>query len=137
MTKEEAREFIKREDCKGIYGFDRAEPLKTEYVPVEDKGQLKISSMNDLWFLKKENLEDLVDGFYWVWGLPGPDYTAYKFSEYGKTWAFDPMEIETVARFNPECVMCPGRGTWFDKCYKKSPVECRFFGPNAEEGERG
>ena len=28
------------------------------------------------------------DKFFYVWGWPGPDYNTYRFSDYGKTWAF-------------------------------------------------
>lgn len=28
-----------------------------------------------------------------IWGWPGPDYNVYKFSDYGKTWAFDREEL--------------------------------------------
>lgn len=34
------------------------------------------------------------DSFYYVWHWPGPDVTIYKFSDYGKTWAFSLEDFE-------------------------------------------
>ena len=28
------------------------------------------------------------DGFYYIWGWPGPDMNFYLYNDYGKTWAF-------------------------------------------------
>lgn len=33
------------------------------------------------------------DGFFYVYGYPGPDYDFYKFTDYGKTWAFTEDEL--------------------------------------------
>lgn len=34
------------------------------------------------------------DAFYFVWGQPGPDINEYKFSDYGKSWAFSMEDFE-------------------------------------------
>jgi len=39
-------------------------------------------------FISKKSLHVWSDALVEVWGWPGPDYTKYKFEDYGKTWAF-------------------------------------------------
>ena len=36
------------------------------------------------------------DGFFYVYGGPGPDMNLYKWEDYGKTWAFDEGDFEFI-----------------------------------------
>lgn len=46
--------------------------------------------------IKKTEVEfDPDNGFIiFIWGGPGPDYNVYRFSDYGKTWAFSMDEVD-------------------------------------------
>lgn len=37
---------------------------------------------------------------YFIWGMPGPDYNTYYFSDYGKTWAFTKEELPKYGVMN-------------------------------------
>ena len=41
----------------------------------------------------KDEMKMRQDYFTVVWGWPGPDWTDFKFSDYGKTWAFHKYEL--------------------------------------------
>lgn len=40
------------------------------------------------------------DAFIYMWGFPGPDYNLYKFSDYGKTWAFTREELSQYKTYD-------------------------------------
>jgi hypothetical protein len=39
------------------------------------------------------------DGFFYVWGWPGPDMNFYKWEDYGKKWAFTTDDFEEKVIF--------------------------------------
>lgn len=44
--------------------------------------------------IDKNKLHIGKDSMTYVWGWPGPDFNVYKFSDYGKTWAFSREEMQ-------------------------------------------
>lgn len=83
MTKEEMLVGLEQNDGI-IYGYMYASPWRKQNERSE------IIKMH----IQKERVHD--DGFFHVWGWPGPDYDEYYFSDYGVTWAFSPEEIKGV-----------------------------------------
>lgn len=47
---------------------------------------IKINTASLEWFYDQT-------GFFYVWGMPGPDYNKYTKETYGKGWAFTEEEI--------------------------------------------
>ena len=86
-------EIIKKyesEDVKSIFGFMYGQP----FVNVFKNGNL-VREKDRVIEIRKEalDLSRKRDGFFYVWGMPGPDYNFYRFSDYGITWAFTAEEL--------------------------------------------
>lgn len=60
-------------------------PILVSFRTLEDQIiEIKVSELE--WFENKE-------GFYYIWGWPGPDYNRYTRDTYGKGWAYTKEEI--------------------------------------------
>ena len=60
-------------------------PTRVASLSLEDQIiEIKISKLE--WFLDEE-------GFYYIWGWPGPDCNRYTREDYGKAWAYTKEEI--------------------------------------------
>lgn len=46
--------------------------------------------------IKKDELHRTIkdDSVVYIWGWPGPDGNTYKYSDYGETWAYTPIELQ-------------------------------------------
>ena len=60
-------------------------PTRVSFRSLEDQIiEINVSKLK--WFLDEE-------GFYYVWGWPGPDFNRYVREDYGKSWAYTKEEI--------------------------------------------
>lgn len=90
MDRREIIEKYESEDVKSIFGY----MYGRQFVNAFRNGRLE-REKDRIIKIKKEALElsRNRDGFFYVWGFPGPNYNFYKFSDYGITWAFTQEEI--------------------------------------------
>lgn len=92
MTLEKIVRWWESNDNSPIYGFLYGGP----YVLIcNEKGESHLIP-DEIIRIEKSSLEidKRHNRFIYIWGYPGPDYNAYKFTDYGKTWAFSKDEIE-------------------------------------------
>lgn len=88
MSYPEILDKLANPKIKAIYGYMYGHPfISTSDGMVKDK-IIKIKKSDLIISSKRQTL-------FYVWGYPGPDYNAYKFSDYGKTWAFTREEISS------------------------------------------
>lgn len=129
MTEKEALERRNSEDCEGIYGFMYGNPV-LHVGKYTDDGIEYHDRPDRLIFIKKNEIrlveEDQTKehGFLYRWGFPGPDWNFYKIKDYGRTWAFDPLEIKSIANDNPQCSTCSERFECFKKHWKEDEWNC-------------
>lgn len=89
MTKQEILEIFKDNEFVEFYGYMYGSPSYELFTPdgvrIIHDDIVKVVERKDR--VKEE-------GIAYVWGMPGPDLTFYKFSDYGKTWALTEEEIK-------------------------------------------
>ena len=51
--------------------------------------------------IKKESLHKTAndDSVIYIWGWPGPDANIYRYSDYGRTWAYTPEELAPARKW--------------------------------------
>ena len=50
--------------------------------------RLEKKDIGGIIFIEKKHLIKRDSALIHIWGWPGPDFSVYKFSDYGNTWAF-------------------------------------------------
>ena len=95
MDNKQIFEKYESESVKSIFGYMYGMP----FIDIFKNGQL-LHEKDRIIEIRKEHLELGANGtsFVYVWGMPGPDYNIYKFSDYGITWAFTPDEIKPAEK---------------------------------------
>ena len=92
MKKSEILERIKylRTAIPTIWGYMYGKP----YYTVIHYLHGNVRELSELMEIEISSLQIWEEGLCHVWGFPGPDYTVYRYEDYGKTWAFSKDEIE-------------------------------------------
>ena len=88
MTKQEILEIFKDSEFVEFYGYMYGSPT---YKVLSPEGEHTVFDDIVKVVERKDRVKE--DGIVYVWGMPGPDCTFYKFSDYGKTWALTKEEI--------------------------------------------
>lgn len=90
MDNAEIMKKYESEETKSIFGYMFGKPFKN----VIRNGQF-LHEKDRIIEIPKVHLDVGKSGtsFIYIWGMPGPDYNIYKFSDYGITWAFTAEEI--------------------------------------------
>lgn len=87
MDNKQIIEKYESESVKSIFGYMFGKPFIISNLGIRKDRIIEI---------RKECLELGESGtsFVYVWGMPGPDFNIYWFSDYGITWAFTKEELE-------------------------------------------
>lgn len=102
MTKEEIVSLM--ESADGIWGTMFGKDVVRHFSPLTGKGYFE---KDDYVFISKDELKEWgtkeCTGYFFIWGMPGPDYNVYLFSDYGKTWSFDENDLIKGGHKKYEC----------------------------------
>lgn len=111
LTKEQAKQTVEQREyilktlqdpkTKSVFGYAFGSPMCEVHNPDET---VAFSTPADIVEISASDVRVDPDRWeiFYEWGWPGPDTTSYKFSDYGKTWAFSREELEDALKTKQE-----------------------------------